>query len=110
MDLGYKRELFVSGIQDKNNQMNLIKGHSVNISRQKYTISNQVKFIYILLSTKNNGKNSHETNMANIKQFGNINAYLLSEGDHLNSYDKSPILKVHQKDFDDLDKLLKIYL
>ncbi|MNL55703.1 hypothetical protein D3C87_1791340 [compost metagenome] len=110
MDLGYKRGLFLNGVKDRNEQLNLIKGYGAKINGNPYVISNQIELIYILLSEKNSAKGSHVINMESVKQFENINAFLLSNGAHLNAYHDNPIFKINENEFTELDTLLEKYL
>jgi len=110
MDLGFNRSGFITQATARSIQMNLIKNKCATINGNPYIISPEIEFNYLLLSEKNGLRGLHNRNMATIETLKNINAFLLTDGDHLNSYHKSAIFKANDKEFERLDSLLAKYL
>lgn len=112
MDLGYNRSTFLNQAKDRNIQMNKIKEQYANYndgktkSKQNVKISSQIKFIYIIISQGNIGKDKLEEFVSGIELLENIDIYVLSKGEHLNSYNEIPETEVNIADFNRLDNLI----
>lgn len=110
MDLGFNKAGFIDQATARNMQMNLIKNKITTINGEQYFISPEIKFNYVLLSEKNGLRGLHHQNMEKIQALNNINAFLLSDGDHLNSRSEGAIFKANEQDFERLDSLLAKHL
>jgi hypothetical protein len=109
MDLGFSKAGFISQAIARNLQIDVIKNNRATINGKSYCISQQVEFIYLLLSEKNNLKGLH-SHMSTIQSLENIDIFLLSSGDHLNAYHDNPIFKPNVEEFERLDCLLAKHL
>lgn len=110
MDLGYNRSDFMKQAITKNQQINLIKNRNAKINGEVYFISPDIMFNYLLLSEKNGLKGLHSQNMVTIKTLENIDAFILSDGDHLNSYNLKSTFTANELEFNRLDSLLDKHL
>lgn len=115
-DLGYKRKDFFKQAKEKNEQINLIKGKNPSsndgVTKEKYSfrIAEDVKFIYVVISQGNIKKSIQKELIKQIRELENVGIFLLTIGDHLNSYHDNPKWEINQNDFDNLDKLLNKHL
>ena len=111
-DLGYKRKEFLNQAIEKDKQLNLIKGKTANSKdgqtkeNNKIDISVKIIFIYIVISQGNIKKTKLDNFINEIRKLENIDVFLLSKGEHLNSYNDEPKWETNKEDFDRLDKLL----
>jgi hypothetical protein len=115
-DLGYKRIDFFNQAKERNEQLNKIKGKKSSSNdgetkeKNSITISKDVKFVYIVISQGNINKKTQLEFIENIRALENVEVFLLTVGDHLNSYHDNPNWEINHVDFDNLDKLLDNYL
>lgn len=115
-DLGYKRKDFFNQAKERNDQLNKIKGEKSSSNdgetkeKNNITISQNVKFVYIVISQGNINKETQIEFIENIRALENVEVFLLTIGDHLNSYHDNPKWEINQTDFNNLDKLLETYL
>lgn len=115
-DLGFKRKVFIDKAKERNAQMNFIKSQVAQLTDGEtkipgtLKIAKDIKFVYVILSEGNISKSILKRLIDDLKALENIEAFVLSEGDHLNSYDISPRWQINQHDFDALDELLDKYL
>ena len=108
-DLGYKRkELFIQA-KERNEQIDLIKNREAfsndGKTKEKTTIkfSSDLKFIYVVISQGNISKTVQDDFITQIRQLNNVEIYLLTTGDHLNSYHNNPTWQINSDDFNKLD-------
>lgn len=115
-DLGYKRKDFYNQAFDKNSQIELIKGQKASTNhgqtkvRNEFTVSDDAKFIYIVISQGNIKRSIQQDFIRDIRLLPNVEIFLLTTGDHLNSYRPVPRWEINKEDFDSLDDLLDKYL
>ena len=115
-DLGYKRKDFFNQAKERNDQLDKIKGKKSSSNdgetkeKNNITISKDVKFVYIVISQGNINKKIQLEFIQNIRALENVEVFLLTIGDHLNSYHDNPKWEINQEDFDNLDILLNDYL
>lgn len=111
-DLGYKRFELLNQAIDRNNQLNLIKEKYAvykdgkSKQEQRIKISSQIKFIYVIISQGNIGKERMDDFIKNIKLLENIDIYVLSKGEHLNSYSDTSKTEINSSDFIQLDNII----
>lgn len=111
-DLGYKRLEFLKQVKGRNNQLNEIKeqfayykdGKTKN--EYKVQISSETKFIYVIISQGNIRKDRMDNFVREIKLLENVDIFVLSKGEHLNSYGDISKTEINRRDFDELDKLI----
>lgn len=111
-DLGYKRFEFLNQARDRNNQLNKIKEKNAHYKdgktklNQKVKISADIKFIYVVISQGNIGKDKMNNFITGIKLLENVDVFVISKGEHLNSYSNISKTKINVEDFNRLDKLI----
>lgn len=112
-DLGYKRFELLNQAKEKDELLELIKGKQAKYrdGKTKYEqiieISENIKFVYVIISQGNINRDRLNGFIKEIRQLNNIEIFVLSEGEHLNSYSESIQLKVNSNDFTELDNLLE---
>ncbi|WEK20464.1 MAG: hypothetical protein P0Y49_04845 [Candidatus Pedobacter colombiensis] len=115
-DLGYKRKDFFNQAKERNDQLNLIKGKRSTSNdgetkgKNHITISENIKFVYVVVSQGNIRKSVQDEFIEQIRSLENVDVFLLTTGDHLNSYHENPKWGINQNHFDSLDELLNEYL
>ncbi len=111
-DLGYKRFELLNQAKEKNELLKLIKGHNAKYkdgkTKQEIEIkfSNEIKFVYVVISQGNIKIEKLNEYIRGIKELENIEIYVLSTGDHLNSYNQHSNWNVNETDFNELDNLI----
>ena len=111
-DLGYKRKELFNQAKERNDQVDLIKNQEAfsndGKTKERTTIkfSNDLKFIYVVISQGNISKNVQDDFISEIRKLKNVEIYLLTTGDHLNSYHDNPTWTINKTDFDTLDKTI----
>lgn len=111
-DLGYKRFEFLDQAKDRNNQLNIIKEKYANYKdgktkiNQRVKISTDIKFIYVVISQGNIGIDKMNDFISGIKLLENVDVFVISKGEHLNSYNDISKTEINIVDFDRLDKLI----
>lgn len=111
-DLGYKRFEFLTQAKDRNNQLNNIKEKYAVYKdgktkiEQKVKISQDIKFIYVIISQGNIGKDKIDKIITEIKLLENVDIFVISKGEHLNSYKEISKTEINTIDFNELDKLI----
>lgn len=111
-DLGYKRFEFLNQAKDRNDQLNLIKEKYAHYKdgktkhNQKVKISSDIKFIYVVISQGNIGKDKMDNFIAGIKLLENVDIFVISKGEHLNSYNDISKTEINVVDFNGLDNLI----
>lgn len=111
-DLGYKRFELLNQAKDRNNQLNTIKEQFAHYRDGKtkkvfkVQISSQIKFVYVIISQGNIGKDRMECFIRKMKLLENVDIFVISKGEHLNSYNDISETKINDKDFNELDKLI----
>lgn len=112
-DLGYKRFELFNQAKERNEQLNKIKNQFAvykdgkTKKEQKVKISPQIEFIYIIISQGNISKDKMDNYIREIKLLENVNIFVISQGEHLNSYNETSNAEINTVDFDKLDKLIK---
>lgn len=115
-DLGYKRKEFFNQAKERNEQLNKIKKKRCSFNdgetkeKNDITISENIKFIYIIISQGNITKKVQEEFIAQIKELENMDVFLLTTGNHLNSYSEEISYTINIEDFDKLDKIISAEL
>lgn len=115
-DLGYKRTEFFNQAKERNDQIKFIKNNTSFCKDGQTKIAmplqfdNDIKFIYIIISQGNISKIVQNSFIKRIRQLSNVDIFLLTTGDHLNSYHKNPKWEVNISDFDRLDKTIDKYI
>lgn len=111
-DLGYKRFEFLNQAKERNSQLNTIKGKYANYKdgktkhNQKVKISSDIKFIYVVISQGNIGKDKMSDFITGIKLLENVDIFVISKGEHLNSYNEISKTEINVSDFNELDNLI----
>lgn len=111
-DLGYKRFEFLNQAKDRNNQLNTIKEKYAHYKdgktkiNQKVKISSEIKFIYVVISQGNIGREKMNEFISGIKLLENVDVFVISKGEHLNSYKDISKTEINISDFNGLDKLI----
>lgn len=111
-DLGYKRFEFLNQAKDRNNQLNTIKEKYAHYKdgktkiNQKVKISSDIKFIYVVISQGNIGREKMNEFISGIKLLENVDVFVISKGEHLNSYNDISKTEINKADFNGLDKLI----
>jgi len=115
-DLGYKRNELYNQAKERNDQIDIIKNETAFCKdgkskvEEKIKFSNEIKFIYIVLSQGNINKTVQDSFIKNIRNLAHVDIFLLTTGDHLNAYHENPKWEINQYDFDRLDKTVEISL
>ena len=115
-DLGYKRKIFLDQARERNLQMDLIKNQVASLNDgetkipENIRISKNIKFVYVIISEGNIKKSISEEIADGIKKLENIDMFVLSIGEHLNTYQTISKWQINNVDFDALDNLLENYL
>ncbi len=115
-DLGYKRKDFFSQAKERNEQLELIKNKLCSIKdgmtkeKNNIKISNKIKLIYVVISQGNIKKSVQDEFIKQIKLLKNVDVFLLTTGDHLNSYHPNPHWAINKGNFDELDEVLSKHL
>jgi hypothetical protein len=111
-DLGYKRFEFLNQARDRNNQLNTIKEKYAHYKdgktkiNQRIKISSDIKFVYVVISQGNIGRDKMENFISGIKLLENVEVFVISKGEHLNSYNEISKTEINETDFNGLDKLI----
>jgi len=111
-DLGYKRNELLNQAKNRNKQLSKIKKKPASYNdgktkiENKIQISNNIKLIYIVISQGNIAEKKLNKFIKDIRKLKNIDIFLLSKGDHLNSYVKRPKWEINKNDFDKLDRII----
>ncbi|WP_340156630.1 hypothetical protein [uncultured Winogradskyella sp.] len=111
-DLGYKRFEFLNQARDRNNQLNTIKEKYAHYKNgktkinQRIKISSDIKFVYVVISQGNIGQDKMENFISGIKLLENVEVFVISKGEHLNSYNEISKTEINETDFNGLDKLI----
>lgn len=111
-DLGYKRLELLNQARERNNQLTLIKEQSAKYKdgktkiEQYVQISPEIKFIYVIISQGNIGKDRMDNFLKEIKLLENIDIFVISKGEHLNSYNTISKTEINLIAFNELDKLI----
>lgn len=111
-DLGYKRFEFLNQARDRNNQLNTIKEKYAHYKdgktkiNQRIKISSNIKFVYVVISQGNIGRDKMENFISGIKLLENVEVFVISKGEHLNSYNEISKTEINETDFNGLDKLI----
>lgn len=112
-DLGYKRFEFLNQAKDRNNQLNIIKEKYAHYKdgrtkiNQRIKISSDIKFIYVVISQGNIVRDKMNEFISGIKLLENVDVFVISKGEHLNSYNDISKTEINVADFNGLDKLIK---
>jgi hypothetical protein len=108
-DLGYKRTELFNQAKERNDQVEAIKKSSAKCNDGKTKVqrtlkfSDDLKFIFIVISQGNINKKTQDDFITQIRQLKNVEIYLLTTGDHLNSYHNNPTWQINSDDFNKLD-------
>lgn len=111
-DLGYKRHELLNQAIEKDELLEKIKGQPAKYKDGKtknefrINISKDIKFIYIVLSSGNIRSNKLIEYVNGINKLNNIEIYILSTGEHLNSYSLTSDWVLNKSDFDKLDVII----
>lgn len=111
-DLGYKRFEFLDQAKDRNNQLNTIKEKYAHYKdgktkiNQRIKISSDIKFVYVVISQGNIGRDKMDNFVSGIKILENVEVFVISKGEHLNSYNEISKTEINETDFNGLDKLI----
>ena len=111
-DLGYKRFEFLNQARDRNNQLNTIKEKYAHYKdgktkiNQRIKISSEIKFVYVVISQGNIGRDKMDNFISGIKLLENVEVFVISKGEHLNSYNGLSKTEINETDFNGLDKLI----
>ncbi len=109
-DLGYKRNDLYKQALERDNQIEVIKNSSAKYKDGKTKIQkelnfyNNLKYILVIISQGNINKNKLEDLIRQIRLLNNVEIYLLTNGDHLNTYNEYPKWEINSDDFDKLDQ------
>jgi hypothetical protein len=115
-DLGYKRKDFFNHAKEKNAQLDKIKRKKCSFNdgetkeKNEITISDNIKFIYIIISQGNITRKVQDEFISQIKELENMDAFLLTNGDHLNTYSNNIFYTINKNEFNRLDKIINIGL
>lgn len=111
-DLGYKRFEFLNQARDRNNQLSTIKEKYAHYKDgktkidQRIKISSDIKFVYVVISQGNIGRDKMDNFISGIKLLENVEVFVISKGEHLNSYNEISKTEINETDFNGLDKLI----
>ncbi|QMU63374.1 MAG: hypothetical protein GKR88_03165 [Flavobacteriaceae bacterium] len=104
-DLGYKRFEFLNQAKDRNNQLNTIKEKYAHYKdgktkiNQRIKISPDIKFVYVVISQGNIGKDKMNSFINGIKLLKNVDVFVISKGEHLNSYNEISKTEINEEDW-----------
>jgi len=111
-DLGYKRTELFNQAKERNDQIDLIRNREASSNdgktKEKTAIkfSTDLKFIFVVISQGNISKGVQDDFISKIRELKYVEIYLLTTGDHLNSYHNNPNWEINKTDFDELDKTI----
>lgn len=111
-DLGYKRFEFLNQAKDRNNQLNMIKEKYAHYKdgktkiNQQIKISSDIKFVYVVISQGNISRDKMDNFISGIELLENVEVFVISKGEHLNSYNEIYKTEINETDFNGLDKLI----
>ncbi len=98
--------------KDRNNQLNIIKEQFAHYKdgktkeEFKVQISSRIKFVYVIISQGNIGKDRMENFIREIKLLENVDIFVISKDEHLNSYNDISETQINETDFNELDELI----
>lgn len=109
-DLGYKRNELYKQAQERDNQIEAIKKSSAKNkdgetkNQKELNFSENLKYIFVIISQGNIKKNNLDDHIRQIRLLNNVEIYLLTTGDHLNTYNEFPKWEINFDDFNKLDQ------
>ncbi|MCX8533934.1 hypothetical protein OEA66_16430 [Chryseobacterium sp. KC 927] len=115
-DLGYKRKDFFNQAKERNAQLDKIKKKKCSFNdgetkeKNEIVISENIKFIYIIISQGNITRKIQDEFISQIKELENMDIFLLTNGGHLNTYVDEISYTINKNEFNRLDNIINTEL
>lgn len=110
MDLGYKRANFINDSMNRHVELMEIIQHNgswnKNGSTIKFRFSKNLKWNHVVLSEENITKKQTQVIKKHFLKNTNSELFILSSGEHLNSYDEKPKIEINEKAFRNINSIV----